>query len=980
MPRPKPAGVKSSLTVALVAHVLAILVIFVWAARTDRLPAGLRELVAVIIPPAKKEEPPPPPPVTPPPPQETTEPSTQPETPPDQPANTPPTASVADPNAPPSLNSSPFAAEARRPGQAPVPLIQGAGTGSPVATAGPKPETRRPTPTAALETTKPSTIARVLEERKKAVAVSDAIGSEQISKSGTSDAGEIVAKVTGTSVVDGKHVVVRGLSDRYTTTTLNGADIPSADPYRKSVQLDLFPASLIDSIVVNKTQTPDQPGGFAGGAINVVTKSFPEKFTFSLSAGLGYNEGSNLRDDFLTYAGGSKDWQAKDDGTRAMPERFSDPNYDFTLPTLGPANDPVRRAQADKLAADAVAFGSREFGPSAGDSPLNHSMSLAVGDTLLLGGRPFGLAGGLSYNREYQLYTDSIRGRYDAGLRQTRLFLENRGVEQTSWSTFLNLAYKPLPDHQFDVNMIYNRSADDMARHMVGTNFTAAPDTLAVRETLHYTERSLKTTQFKGAHTLPYLGNSRFEWLGSLTTTGQDEPDLRYFNYFESPTGERNFSNDFDPNFPQRVFRTLEEKNSNWKADYTIPFGAFDLDHSLKFGVYTSNSERDFTQRAFTYQDSSFRNGNPTPNEFLDDQYIGYDIQRLGTRARYNFDNYRRITSDVGNSFYFGEQQVDAGYAMTDFAIAPKLRLIGGARIERTDLSITGTHPTLGSLSTNILSNDLLPSAGLIYAINPKMNLRLNFGESLARPAYREIAPYQSYDPIEDEILVGNPGLTLSQIKNYDLRWEWFPRPGEVYSISLFYKDLQKPIEKFLERQDGSAITYKNREDAIVYGIEFEIRQALDFIDPLLREFSLGLNAALIESEVELTPEELSNKRRADPTTEAVRPLYDQSPYLINADLTYSNPYLGTSVTLLASLAGERIYIASAVGQDIYESPPVSLDVIVSQRLNRNWRLRLSVKNLLDPEFERNYGQQEELIYSSYKKGISFGLSVTYQY
>ena len=315
MARVKKSQTKSSIVISVTVHLLVIGGLFYWAAKSGFIPEEITKVIGLApkkVEEKKPEKPPEPPRQTKQDIKESTAVS------PDRNANQPAlTARALNPNARPAGGSSFLTAEVREPGMGPAPVIQGQSTGGGKqgGTGGGRAAGTFSTTPASLfskEATKPSTVASLLEERKLAVAAQDSISSEQISKSGSSDAASVVSKVSGASIVEGKFVVVRGLSDRYNTTTLNGADIPTADPYRKSAQLDLIPSTMVDRIVVNKTFTPDQPGGFAGGAVNVVTKSFPAQSFVSLSIGGEYNTQSSLNKNFLSYAGGSKDWLGMD--------------------------------------------------------------------------------------------------------------------------------------------------------------------------------------------------------------------------------------------------------------------------------------------------------------------------------------------------------------------------------------------------------------------------------------------------------------------------------------------------------------------------------------------------------------------------------------------------------------------------------------------------------------------------------------------
>jgi len=270
-----------------------------------------------------------------------------------------------------------------------------------------------------------------------------------------------------------------------------------------------------------------------------------------------------------------------------------------------------------------------------------------------------------------------------------------------------------------------------------------------------------------------------------------------------------------------------------------------------------------------------------------------------------------------------------------------------------------------------------LPALGLIYNPVTNVNVRLHYSETIARPTYREIANVATFDYIGGEILVGNPDLKLSAIKNYDLRAEWFPSPGNVLSIGAFYKELALPIELYYTRLDQNEASYTNRESATVVGWEAEARVNLGMLKEELKDFTLGVNYAWIHSETELTEIELTAKDSVQSNVSKTRPMFDQSPYILNADLTYDNPRTKTTITVSYNMTGQRLAIANPLGPDVYERPGDSLDLSISQALNDHWKLRFSAKNLLNPAYERYLGPDKLLPYSSYTKGMQFGISLS---
>jgi len=310
---------------------------------------------------------------------------------------------------------------------------------------------------------------------------------------------------------------------------------------------------------------------------------------------------------------------------------------------------------------------------------------------------------------------------------------------------------------------------------------------------------------------------------------------------------------------------------------------------------------------------------------------------------------------------------------------------VGGARYETTDFKVHSESYIASSVTSlkindaHLVQSDLLPAVGLIVAAASNMNVRVNYSQTIARPSFRELAAYYSYDPIISDFVEGNPLLKMSAIDNYDLRYEWFPKPGELFSVSLFYKDLKDAIERGNKKKEGDVITFNNY-DAKLYGVEFEVRKGLGFLDDTLSPFSFGGNLSLVKSEVKLNEIDFNSKRDSLPNASRTRPLYDQSPYVLNLDLNYSNPGIGTSATLIFNVSGPRIAITKLNTDDVYEQPTPTLDFVLSQKLGRHTTVKIGAKNLLDPKIERTYGKSSNRLYSSYTKGRAFGVSLTYDF
>jgi TonB-dependent receptor len=828
---------------------------------------------------------------------------------------------------------------------------------------------------------------KILFERQQAGALMDAIGSEQFSKLGAGDAGGIVARVTGVSVVGGKYAVVRGLSDRYTRTLLNGVEVPSADPYRMSPQLDLFPSAMIDNVAVSKTFTPDQPGGTGGGTIDITTKSFPDKPFFKASYGNSYNPNSNLKKNFLADPDSSMDMFALPSGPRALnPDLYGlkdappDPGTASSRETQARANDRAAKASARQQLLQEL--GTANFAGTRTESPLNSSFDASGGATVPVFGQNLGMFAGINYKRNFHLIEDAIVRRYNADGSPKQIGHETRGNINTDYGANVNLGYALGPQHQLGFNFMLAHSVDEEARD---AEFAVeSPEGFTLKQwQLRHTEREILNYAVSGKHELPPLADSKVDWVIGIANTSQDEPDNRFMNYYLDETGRASFGDASlpTPQFPARYFRQIEEDSFNYRVDWTLPLsflGFLKEDSKIKAGFFSSSTARDFREQYFAYNRSD--GFDPArPNSYLNDPaYLRYVADHLGgIRTNYNFQRY---VGDTFSSPYTASLDVTAGYLMQDIAVTPWLRLIGGARLEHTSMIIDAD-----SGASELDQRDLLPAASAVITLWTNLNMRLGYGETVARPSFREKAPVANFLPDNRVIAFGNKDLQMTAIQSYDARLEWFPAPGDVVSVGVFYKELERPIELYSETLGDDIVTWINRtnEPATVMGVEFEVRKGMEFLAPYFKGLSLGANVTLIESSVTLTDDELTIKRgvvgrRNTPKT---RPLYDQSPYIINLDMTYAHPTSGTTLAIGSNLTGERLVIAKSQGPDVYEHPPVSLDISISQKFWKRWSARFAVRNVLDPEFRQTYGADPKGdIYQSFHRGRTFSLSLSAEF
>lgn len=834
----------------------------------------------------------------------------------------------------------------------------------------------------------------LLKNRQKSIQVSDAISSEQILKTGSDDAGDAMKKVVGVSVVDGKYIYVRGLGERYSSTQLNGTELPSSDPNRKSFQLDLIPTSLLDNIVTIKTFTPDKPGNFSGGIVDISTKSFPDKFTFKLSGGTSYNSQASYNNNFLTYKGGSTDWLGIDDGTRSIPNAFANP--DIRIPSI-----PASRFNDEKAALlnDVSKSFNSVMSNTRSAAPVNSSFAISIGNNIPTGEvSSFGYLGSFTYKRDFTFYEGGEVGRYTLTdvnsevLNPQLLLQDSKGVSETNWGGLLTFAYKFNPEQEINGDVFYSKSGISTSRFMNGKwpqelgSGTGSPDYF--NRVLHWVERNVSSYQVRGRHFLPGLFNTTADWSASFSKTEQDEPDFRlvttYVKFRPQDTTYTIRGSNFDD--PSRYYRNLVDNRNTFNLNFSVPFAQWDgYNSKLKIGGMYQTADRNFTERIFSYlpDNAIFNEVNGDLSALFSDANNGIiDTTHLSNgKTKYTFGNTIYDRSFAKNN-YTGNENIFAGYGMIELPLFRNLRFIGGVRYEVTDINVVSQDLSIPAGKIN--ENDLLPSFNLIYSLNENMNLRFAATQTLARPTFREIAPYSSKEFVNDVEMQGNPNLQRTLIENYDLRWEWFLRPGEILAVSGFYKNLKNPIEiAFAEGSNRSnpIVNPTNVDRATLLGAELEMRLGLNYLVSFMRNFSLGFNLSIVHSNVDIAPSELAQRKGIDSTLSSKRNLQGQSPYTINIDLSYSNADWGTVAGFYFNTFGERLSKVSAnITPDVFEQPAALINFTLNQKIIESFYMNFGIKNILNSEFKEVYRYKgTEYTYQSFQTGRKYSIGISYK-
>ncbi len=759
------------------------------------------------------------------------------------------------------------------------------------------------------------TAATVLEQRRQSASVSDGVSAQEIARSPDTTASDSIRRVVGVSLRDQNFVVVRGLGGRYVNALLNGAPLPPTDPDQPGVQLDLFPASLLNSLTLNKTFTPDMPGDFAGGSLSLTTRDFPQRLLLQVSATVGADSNTHTQR-VLSYRGGGLDALGFDDGTRALPR------------LVPPA---LLRLGNRGLTGDEIATVARSFENSWNVQRVlprpNLSASVTVGNTLRLRGRPFGFLFSFSYGNTVRRADETIQSlRLSDGVLGVRETLAQESASRNVlWGALATANFSPAAHQSLSLITMWNQSSEDEVRVRSGYNETAGVD-LSARQ-LRMISRSLFFAQLLGDHQeLP--GHTRIQWQVFGSHGRRDEPDTRTLTYQQDPMGYRIAVGEGSVG---RLFSDLTSREVGGRLDVTVPVSRL----TIRGGAMVRLSDRGFQTRRFTYENG----GLPAESAFLGpEQFFAPDNLGPG-----RLEMQERTTP---TDSYAWASQSYAPYLRLDLSTAnDRLRFIAGARFESFHQTLDPNPPfqignNTPSRYLDRTDDDVLPSGAVVWAISARMNLRAAYGGTIARPLVRELAPFNFEDFVRNRSIVGNPNLQRTFIHNADLRWEWFPTPDEVLAVSGFAKEFEGPIEPQVRDNDGN-LSFVNAAGATNVGAEIEGRVSLGRISPRLRSFVLGANFALIYSQVRLGPDQQGK------ATNAERPLAGQSPYLANVNLGWQSRGGRFAAFVYYNLFGPRIEEVGIRGfPDIYVRPVHQLDATITWEARPGLTLRLVGRNL----------------------------------
>jgi outer membrane receptor protein involved in Fe transport len=782
-----------------------------------------------------------------------------------------------------------------------------------------------------------------LAARRAAPVISDNLGAQELRTNSDANAAAGLQRVTGLSVVGNGFTFVRGLGERYSNTTLAGAAIPSTQPERRVVALDIFPAGLLDSVSVVKSYTPDRSAEFAGGLVEIVPLKIANRPIFDASYAVGGNS-QTLGAAVLDYPGGGSDWLARDDGRRDLPAGF---------PSERVIRGGIYTPEVGMLRSDLEPLGERFenlWSPRRADGRANQNWSTVFGNRW---GR-FGLIASLtqSYRNHHQEEVQNYYRLEESALSPFSEYDYRVSENKATLAGTATAAYQFTRNNRMALQYFSTSTGQREARTFEGFNSDAGRNLRNSR--ILWVEENLNTTQLTGDHVFPALSMSRLDWRGSYSRSNRDEPDLREMLY-EEIGGAFQLADESQSGL--RMFNDLTEDS----ADFAVAWTTFLTNWAgaptmVKFGPSYTQRERDFSSRRFRFIPISTTGLDLTqaPEQLYTPANIG---------PRFELREETRSTDT-----YEADQTVAALFGMVDVPLASAWRVIGGVRIERFEQRVNTFDPfslqLFGdpqAIRASSADTDVFPSANLVYAIRPDQNIRFGISQTVNRPEFRELSPFEFTDIVGGRAVIGNPGLTRALVQNYDVRWEWFPGAEEVFATSFFVKTFEDPIERFVEPTAQLRTSYTNAESARNVGVEIEARKRLSSI------FFVGANYTYVDSEITLTP------FQTNVLTSLTRPLSGTSENIINA---MAEARLGgTTVRLLYNYFGDRILDVGSLGlPDILEAGRGTFDLALSHRFDR-LNLRFSLDNLTDAPIEFTQGGE---LQRGYNYGRVFALQFGY--
>jgi TonB-dependent receptor len=816
------------------------------------------------------------------------------------------------------------------------------------------------------------TQAALITYQKNTTVVAQVVSAEAIKRSPDKNTGEVLKRVPGASVQEGKYLVVRGLADRYNQAMLNGTLLSSTEPDRKTFSFDILPSSMIDNIIINKSFIPELPGEWAGGLIQVNTKDVPARNFLNVQLGTGFNT-QTLGNDFYDYKGSSTDFLGFDNGTRALP-----------------ANLPTKAAFAALTQEEKTAYASgfeniwsadkksSTFTPS-----LNQSIAISGGFKTNVGKKnKLAAILAVNYNRSNRrtVYENQINT-FQNNIPDLSFNYFNKKYSQDILAgALVNITLQLGNNSKISFKNLLNVNTTNYTTLREGKDFDGASN-VVLGDNIKATELAFKAntffnTQLTGDHNIKKY-DAKFHWFGSFNILDQYIPDQRRLQFLQD--------NSADPSSPYRA--VIGGSNASQKSgsryygflndyiytaggDLSKDFKLGKLSQSVKGGYFFQVKDRLFDSRPFAiYLPIENRDLRSLPVDQL------FAPQNFGNGS----DNKFAFNELSGISYrYIANSILNAGFLQFDNQLTEKIRVVWGLRVEDFD-QVIGSVKKEDPRHVYSKVTDYLPGINATYKLNNKTNIRLSGSQTVIRPEFRELSTFQFYDFDLGATVAGFTGLTRTKVSNFDLRYELYPRGGELFTFGIFYKFFDKPIEAYFNPASGGASTYNflNANEANSFGVEFEFRKKLDF-NEALKNFTVQGNLSYIYNRV------------SGIGVDESRAMQGQSPYLLNAGIQYDLEKYGINTTLLFNQIGRRIaFVGGSDQPPIWENPRPLLDFQIAKKVLKNkGELKMNISDIINKEAvfytdlndNKKYDKGSDAFAIKRKYGSNFSLSFAYNF
>jgi outer membrane receptor protein involved in Fe transport len=810
-----------------------------------------------------------------------------------------------------------------------------------------------------------SGLVAMMLERKKAAAVSDGISADQIRKTPDRTTSDLLKRVTGASIQEGKFAIIRGMNDRYNAGYLDGALLPSTEADRKAFSFDVLPANLIDNVVILKAGTPDLIGDFGGGVIKINAKAVPEQFSQSITIGAqthSLTTFSNFVQSKL-YAGEQFNILGKE---RAMPELEEGAmKISSTFPTT---------SDKTRLSANTLKFNNDWSTKNINASP-NARFAYSLGFPIKLSGvSKLGVVFAVNYANTRKQSLGLVNTYDDSGV--VAAFDDNLYSQNINTGGIFNVSFNSTSTQINFRNLLnYNLDNNTTQRNGMG-NVT---DDLKVQN--HSNLVSFNRLYNNIVSVKQIVGNKFLTVNASVNYSNilRKVPDYRIVNYTQ-PSGSNGFNlalGDFFNSSSGRFTSSLNENLVGVNLDLAKEFKTENISTEIKVGFFNQNRNRLFTSNTYVYGGNV---GETTLNPMID---LGQN--NIGASKLYLVD---KTSTDL--AYYSGTSKINAYYVSLDQRFFEKLRAVYGVRYESANINVD--NQKLNTPVANLKKASILPSINLSYALTDRINIRADYFASVNRPEFRELAPFAFYVFDKNSEIKGNNNLQIATLNNYDVRFELFPSGNQLISIGGFYKTIQNPVEFSIDlSQPFTTFTYQNEKSAKIYGLEIEAKKSLDFISTasIFSDLSFFTNLSLIKSKLDF---DASSQAKQD------RPLQGQSPYIVNFGLQYESKENGWFASLIGNRVGRRIAYVGVDAKyapyrlDIYEAPRSVLDFQVGKNI-KNINVKLTFGDILhndltfyqDNNGNGNFdkaakGQTGDSQMFLYKNGFTAALSFNYTF